>query len=80
MELNNTLSKFTDISENGVAVRKESIEIMVRCLSPVIPHLCHHLWLLLGGKEAVVDANWPVVTSPPLFKTLYKSLPKLMEN
>jgi len=68
MELNNTLSKFTDTSKNGVAVRKESIEIMVKCLSPVIPHLCHHLWLLLGGKEAVVDANWPVVDESALIQ------------
>ena len=36
MELNNTLSKFTDTTEKGVAVRQESIEIMVKCLSPVI--------------------------------------------
>jgi len=68
MELNNTLSKFTDMSEKGVAVRKESIEIMVKCLSPVIPHLCHHLWLLLGGKKAVVDTNWPVVDESALIQ------------
>jgi len=66
MELNNALSKFTDMSENGIAVRKESIEIMVKCLSPVIPHLCHHLWLLLGGKEAVVEVSWPVVDESAL--------------
>ena len=68
MELNNTLSKFTDTSEKGAAVRKESIDIMVKCLSPVIPHLCHHLWLLLGGKEAVVDVKWPVVDESALIQ------------
>ena len=66
MELNNTLSKFTDASEKGVAVRQESIEIMVKCLSPVILHLCHHLWFLLDGKEAVVDAKWPNVDESAL--------------
>jgi leucyl-tRNA synthetase len=68
MELNNTLSKFTDTSEKGAAVRKESIDIMVKCLSPVIPHLCHHLWLLLGGKEAVIDVKWPVVDESALIQ------------
>jgi leucyl-tRNA synthetase len=68
MELNNTLSKFTDTSEKSVAVKRESIEIMIKCLSPVIPHLCHYLWLLLGGKEAVVDAKWPVVDESALIQ------------
>ena len=66
MELNNTLSKFADSSEQGFAVRRESIEIMVKCLSPVIPHLCHRLWFLLGGEEAVVNASWPQVDESAL--------------
>ena len=68
MELNNTLSKFIDTTEKGVAIRQESIEIMVKCLSPVIPHLCHHLWFLLGGKEAVVDSKWPNVDESALIQ------------
>jgi leucyl-tRNA synthetase len=42
MELNNTLSRFSDESPQGLLVRQESIEIMLKCLNPVIPHLCHH--------------------------------------
>ena len=66
MELNNTLSRFVDSSPQGMAVRQESIEIMLKALSPVIPHLCHHLWAELGNKEAMIDALWPKVDESAL--------------
>jgi len=66
MELNNTLSRFEDNSPQGMAVRQESIEIVLKALSPVIPHLCHHLWAALGNKEAMIDALWPKVDESAL--------------
>ena len=68
MELNNALSRFSDASPQGIMVRQESIEIMLKCLNPVIPHLCHHLWLLLGKKEAMVDVLWPNVDDSALIQ------------
>ena len=61
MELNNSLSRFTDTSAQGVAVKKETIEIMLKTLNPITPHLCHHLWLEIGNTEAMVDVLWPAV-------------------
>ena len=66
MELNNSISRFKDSSEQGMAIKQEAIEIMVKCLSPVIPHVCHHLWLLLGKQGAVVDSHWPEVDESAL--------------
>ena len=66
MELNNAISRYSDVSEQGMAIKQESIEIMVKCLSPVIPHVCHHLWFLLGGKNAIVDSSWPEVDESAL--------------
>jgi leucyl-tRNA synthetase len=68
MELNNTLSKYTDDSQEGLAIKQEAIEIMVKCLSPVMPHVCHHLWFLLGGTEAVVNSSWPKVDDSALIQ------------
>ena len=68
MELNNTLSRFKDTSPQGMAVRQESIEIMLKALSPVIPHLCHHLWAALGNKEAMIDVIWPKVDESALIQ------------
>ena len=68
MELNNLVSRYADTSQQGIAVKQEAIEIMVKCLSPVMPHVCHHLWFLLGGKNAVVDSQWPEVDESALIQ------------
>ncbi|HEY8159537.1 MAG TPA: leucine--tRNA ligase [Methylobacter sp.] len=66
MELINTLSKFVDDSDNGKAVRQEALEAIVLMLSPIVPHICHQLWLDLGHQEAVVSASWPEVDAAAL--------------
>ncbi|WP_333876826.1 leucine--tRNA ligase [Methylobacter sp.] len=66
MELINTLSKFVDDSDNGKAVRQEVLEAIVLMLSPIVPHICHQLWLDLGHQEAVVSASWPEVDATAL--------------
>jgi leucyl-tRNA synthetase len=59
MELINTLAKFDDNSPNGKAVRQEALEAIVLMLSPMVPHICHQLWLDLGHNEAIVNVPWP---------------------
>ena len=66
MELVNTLSKFTDSSDNGKAIRQEALEAIVLMLAPIVPHICHQLWLDLGHSEAVVGVAWPTVDSTAL--------------
>jgi leucyl-tRNA synthetase len=61
MELVNALSRFNDESENGKAVRQEALEAIVLMLSPIVPHICHQLWLDLGHQQAVVSESWPEV-------------------
>ncbi|MGQ0526587.1 MAG: leucine--tRNA ligase [Alphaproteobacteria bacterium] len=43
---------------NGWALR-ESIEIFVRLVNPMMPHLAEELWALLGHKTLLVDEVWP---------------------
>ena len=59
MELLNTLSRFDDESANGKAIRQEALEAIVLMLSPIVPHICHQLWLELGHDNAVVNVSWP---------------------
>jgi leucyl-tRNA synthetase len=66
MEFINALAKFTDESDNGKAVRQEALEAIVLMLSPIVPHICHQLWLDLGHPEAVVGASWPEVDATAL--------------
>ena len=66
MELVNTLSKFTDTSDNGKATRQEALEAIVLMLAPIVPHICDQLWKDLGHQQAVVSALWPTVDSAAL--------------
>jgi leucyl-tRNA synthetase len=66
MELINTLSKFTDDSNNGKAIRQEALEAIVLMLSPIVPHICHQLWLDLGHSNAVVSEQWITVDESAL--------------
>ncbi len=58
MALSNILVKFRKTSNTDLAVRKEALEIMLICLAPIVPHICHHLWFKLGNKQAIVNTNW----------------------
>jgi len=59
MELMNSLTKFEDTSEQGLAVMQESLEMMVLVMSPIIPHITHTLWQKLGHDEHIVNHVWP---------------------
>jgi leucyl-tRNA synthetase len=55
MELLNHVSRFTDRSDQGRAVRHEALEAMVLLLNPVTPHVSHALWQVLGHPETVLE-------------------------
>jgi leucyl-tRNA synthetase len=61
MELLNTVAKAAQCTAQDRAVARESLEVAVLCLSPVIPHVTHALWHALGHEAALVDAPWPSV-------------------
>jgi leucyl-tRNA synthetase len=69
MELLNAVGKFTDMSEQGRAVRHEALETMVLLLNPVVPHVSHALWQVLGHAERVLeDQPWPAVDESALVR------------
>ncbi|ABL01809.1 leucyl-tRNA synthetase [Candidatus Ruthia magnifica str. Cm (Calyptogena magnifica)] len=66
MKLCNTLSKFNDTSKTSMAIRQESIHILLKTLSPIAPHLCHYLWKKLGNIKAIINEPWPNVDKSAL--------------
>jgi leucyl-tRNA synthetase len=42
-----------------IAVLKESIESLVRMLSPFAPHMAEELWEMLGHADGIEAAGWP---------------------
>ncbi|QDP00845.1 leucine--tRNA ligase [Thalassotalea sp. PS06] len=66
MELMNTLAKAKLASAEDIAVMKEAVQAIVVMLTPITPHLGHHLWQLVGDGNAVEDTEWPQVDKDAL--------------
>ncbi|MDG0997524.1 MAG: class I tRNA ligase family protein, partial [Gammaproteobacteria bacterium] len=68
MELLNAVAKFSENNKDALApqIIQEALEISVKMLAPVTPHLCHALWLHLGGATAAIDVEWPMVDDSAL--------------
>jgi len=59
MELLNAVTRLDDPSPQSAAVVREALDAVVLFLSPIVPHICHELWEVLGHNTAVVDELWP---------------------
>jgi leucyl-tRNA synthetase len=70
MELLNAVNRFEDDSAQGRAVEREALEAVVLVLAPMVPHICHALWRMLGHETALVDQRWPAVDESALSRDL----------
>jgi leucyl-tRNA synthetase len=60
MELINEVNKLADRSTPlGLAVEREALEAATQLLAPIVPHISHTLWGLLGHSNAIIDQPWP---------------------
>jgi len=69
MELMNHLTKAPIDSVEDKAVMNEAVQAVILMLTPIVPHLTHHLWSLVGDKAngaTVEEASWPVVDESAL--------------
>ena len=66
MELCNELGKLEQDSEQSRAVMAEALQAIVLMLNPIVPHVCHYLWPVLGGEGDVHNALWPTVDTSAL--------------
>ena len=60
MKLSNHVSIYQIETDLDRKVVLEALEAMVLLLSPIVPHICNHLWIELGHKTAVVNESWPI--------------------
>lgn len=62
-ELTNSFSDL-DCTENASAfVLREGLEVTLRLLQPMIPHVTEELWHQLGHDEFLINVRWPVADS-----------------
>jgi leucyl-tRNA synthetase len=59
MELLNAVNRLDAGSPQGRAVEREALDAIVLMLSPIVPHICHELWTVLGHETAPVFESWP---------------------
>ncbi len=69
MELLNELNKLDADAAQAPAITQQALEAAVLLLAPIAPHLCHHAWIALGHKEAIIDAPWPTVDETALVQS-----------
>ncbi len=69
MELMNHLNKAKLDSIEDKAVMIEAVRSVILMLTPITPHLCHHLWLQLdNNNKSVEDVSWPTVDKTALIE------------
>jgi len=66
MELTNALTKFSDDSNAGLAIRQEGWLSVVKMISPFAPHMAQALWEAMGNEGLLCDAMWPKVDQSAL--------------
>jgi len=68
MELMNEVTRFKDDSEAGQSVMQEVVEVLLKMLTPMTPHLAEALWQQLGHHDSIVSVAWPKVDEAALVK------------
>ena len=58
-ELTNLLGELEGDGDDSAWVRRCGLEIAVRLIGPMLPHLAEELWRRLGHEELLADMAWP---------------------
>ena len=60
MEYTNALYKARDAGLAGTPEWREAIDILVRLLAPIAPHMAEELWARMGNPYSIHQQSWPV--------------------
>ena len=68
MEVMNALGRANDHSDNGRALTREALNLIVLLLAPIVPHITERIWRELGHSKAIMDMPWPQAEAEALQK------------
>ena len=66
MKMLNLLQEIAPSSEQNKSFLREGVSILLRLLSPIVPHITQYLWATLGYGDCIAKANWPTVNTAAL--------------
>lgn len=66
MKLLNAITKTPEDNTYGQHLRHEGMSMLLRILSPLCPHITHHLWRELGYGPQILKAPWVKVAKEAL--------------
>ncbi len=69
MELCNDIARLSDRSAQGLTVEREALETAILLLSPIVPHITHHMWHALGHNTLIIDVSWPQADPSALLRS-----------
>lgn len=68
MELINEVTKLNVETTIDQQIYQESLEYVVLMLAPIVPHITHVLWHMLGHNETIMQTQWPLLDEAALQK------------
>jgi len=70
MKMLNALARTDADGAAADAVRREGLSLLLRLLSPIVPHIAHTLWRNLGYGDDILNAGWPKPDDAALARSL----------
>ena len=61
MKIFNLLSPLSPKDKTEQHLIHEGLQILLRLLAPITPHITHHLWQTLGFGDNILQSGWPKV-------------------
>lgn len=72
MELLNEVTRFQANTAEEKALVGEALEMLLKMLSPIAPHIGHVLWHTMGYETALCNERWPEVDSNALIQDSFE--------
>ncbi len=69
MKILNALGRI-EAGAQAAAVRREGLSILLRLLSPIVPHIAHALWRGMDYGDDVLHATWPAPDEAALQRSM----------
>ena len=60
-EIVNEISKFKPLDADDKKCLQESLNILIRVIEPMVPHLAEECWSILGNSKTLSHVGWPEV-------------------